>query len=293
MVGDKALEISAWFSETKESISGWWNNVKAWWGEKKELAVALAKNGWTTVKDWVTKHIGGNISKGVGLARSGWKNVKSWITDKFFGSGIFKNIGLKRSGWTSVKKWITSKFFGDGVFKKVGLQNNGFGTVYSWIVKNFWGDGIFKNVGLKRNGWTTVGDWIKNNFLGNALSFGISLISGNTKADGGVYANGSWKPVTAYAGGGTPTTGQFFLAREAGPELVGTIGGHTAVMNNNQIVSSVAAGVANAVAGVMAQSRGSASPEVHVYVGGKEITDYVIKDVNQRTVATGACPIAT
>lgn len=49
-----------------------------------------------------------------------------------------------------------------------------------------------------------------------------------------------------YAAGGFPTTGQMFLAREAGPELVGTIGNRTAVMNNEQIVDSVAQGVAEA-----------------------------------------------
>jgi len=38
-----------------------------------------------------------------------------------------------------------------------------------------------------------------------------------------------------------------FVAREAGSELVGTIGGHTAVMNNNQIVASVSDGVFNAL----------------------------------------------
>lgn len=113
------------------------------------------------------------------------------------------------------------------------------------------------------------------------------------KADGGLFKNGSWKPITAFAGGGLPGMGQMFVAREAGPELVGTIGGHTAVMNNDQIVSSVAAGVASAVAGVMSQFSGNSSQELHVYVGGKEITDYVIKDVNQRTIATGACPIMT
>lgn len=113
------------------------------------------------------------------------------------------------------------------------------------------------------------------------------------KAGGGLFKNGSWKPITAFAGGGLPGMGQMFVAREAGPELVGTIGGHTAVMNNDQIVSSVAAGVASAVAGVMSQFSGNSSQELHVYVGGKEITDYVIKDVNQRTIATGACPIMT
>lgn len=38
-----------------------------------------------------------------------------------------------------------------------------------------------------------------------------------------------------YAGGGFPTTGEVFFARERGPELVGRIGNRTAVMNNEQI----------------------------------------------------------
>ena len=42
-----------------------------------------------------------------------------------------------------------------------------------------------------------------------------------------------------------------FIAREAGPELVGTLGGHTAVMNNDQIVASVSAGVYQAVKAAM------------------------------------------
>lgn len=37
-----------------------------------------------------------------------------------------------------------------------------------------------------------------------------------------------------------------FIAREAGPEMVGTIGSHTAVANNDQIVSGIAGGVAAA-----------------------------------------------
>ena len=41
-----------------------------------------------------------------------------------------------------------------------------------------------------------------------------------------------------------------FVAREKGPELVGTIKGHTGVMNNDQIVASVSAGVAKAIMGL-------------------------------------------
>lgn len=42
-----------------------------------------------------------------------------------------------------------------------------------------------------------------------------------------------------YASGGFPDVGQMFIAREKGPELVGTIGGRTAVANNYQIESGI------------------------------------------------------
>lgn len=48
----------------------------------------------------------------------------------------------------------------------------------------------------------------------------------------------------AKADGGFVNSGQLFVAREAGPELVGTIGGRTAVANNDQIIAGVASGVA-------------------------------------------------
>ena len=49
------------------------------------------------------------------------------------------------------------------------------------------------------------------------------------------------------AQGGLFSTGQMFLAREAGPELVGAIGAKSAVVNNEQIVESVSTGVYSAV----------------------------------------------
>lgn len=83
-------------------------------------------------------------------------------------------------------------------------------------------------------------------------TFDILDIIKKGKATGGVYKNGQWHDVTAFASGGMPgNSGQVFLAREAGPELVGTIGGNTAVLNNDQIVASVSAGVAQAVASVL------------------------------------------
>lgn len=61
-----------------------------------------------------------------------------------------------------------------------------------------------------------------------------------------------------FADGGFPTMGQLFVAREAGPELVGTIGGRNAVANNGQIIAGIQAGVTNAMNGVLrANSTGS------------------------------------
>ena len=58
--------------------------------------------------------------------------------------------------------------------------------------------------------------------------------------------------IPGFAKGGFPAKGQFFVAREAGPELVGSIGNKSAVMNNMQIVAAVSGGVARAVSSVLA-----------------------------------------
>ena len=57
----------------------------------------------------------------------------------------------------------------------------------------------------------------------------------------------SWRKRFSFkAEGGFARVGEMFIAREAGPELVGSIGNKTAVANNDQIVDSVAGGVATA-----------------------------------------------
>lgn len=66
-------------------------------------------------------------------------------------------------------------------------------------------------------------------------------------AKGGILVNGNWQPIQNYALGGLPPVGQMFVAREKGAELVGNLGGHTAVMNNDQIVASVSDGVYRAM----------------------------------------------
>lgn len=248
----------------KEDVANW--STEAWEAVKKgkETITRTLKQGVVKAKGWVStaweaaKKTGKTVK---GVLSQSVKKGAAWVSDAW--SAAKKGAGtVKRTVKQSVKKgatWAKDAFealkAGSGTIKKT-LQ---------FSVK-----------------------WV-----GEKISAAWKALTG--KADGGVYANGTWKKVTAYAGGGMPGTGQMFVAREAGPELVGTIGGHTAVMNNNQIVSSVSDGVYQATLAAFSQvfgrMNGGNSTNVEVYVGGKQVTDVVIKEIGRRKRATGMSPI--
>lgn len=74
-----------------------------------------------------------------------------------------------------------------------------------------------------------------------------------------------------YASGGFPDSGELFMARESGPEMVGTIGGRTAVANNNDIVAAVSEGVFQAVAQAMGSGSGTSNTEIAVYMDSEVV----------------------
>lgn len=95
--------------------------------------------------------------------------------------------------------------------------------------------------------------------------------------------------IPTFAEGGYPETGQMFIAREAGAELVGNIGRKTAVVNNEQIVASVSRGVAEANneqnALLREQNnllRSMLEKQGNVYLDGKKVTANVEKHQRER-----------
>ncbi len=62
--------------------------------------------------------------------------------------------------------------------------------------------------------------------------------------------------IAGYASGGFPRQGELFIAREDGPELVGSIGGRSAVANNDQIVEGIERGVYRAMVAALSDNRG-------------------------------------
>lgn len=95
-------------------------------------------------------------------------------------------------------------------------------------------------------------------------------------SSGTTHGGGGRTRLTAYANGGFPDYGDIFIANERGPEMVGTIGGRTAVVNNSQIETAIE----NAIARGFAKAGNGQPVEIHVYteldgeIIGESVTEY-------------------
>nr|DAW09728.1 MAG TPA: minor tail protein [Caudoviricetes sp.] len=206
-----------------------WTTLKKFVGEIGAKAFSLAKKGWTTV----SKFVGEIGKKTFSLAKKGWTTVS-----KFVGEIGKKGFGLKKDGWTTLNKYV-------GKLDKVAvkLYKSGWKSINSFV-----GTTVKVGIQLIKDGWSSFKNWLG---IGNDNSSAKKKTA--KKAGGGIYTGGMWHNIAHYAvGTENAPAGQLFIAREAGPELVGTIAGHTSVMNNDQIVASVSDGVARAVRSVMA-----------------------------------------
>lgn len=208
--------------------------------------------------------------------RNAWAWFKSFF-DKTNAVSLAGNVlGSIRNAWD----WFKSFYNKSSTTSLYGSVTNSIKTAWDWF-KSFFDKDV--SVSLKGHMDSTA-QQIYSVMSGKSVGFKMTP---QYEANGGVFKNGHWRPVTAAAGGGAFNTGQMFIAREAGPELVGTIGGHTAVMNNNQIVSSVAAGVAsaNSTQNALLQQLLSAvqggSQEVALEIDGTRFGTLAIRSINR------------
>jgi phage-related protein len=164
--------------------------------------------------------------------------------------------------------WLRDKAI--GLFKKIGTT-----------VVDFMSD-LFKSV---INGVLSTIEKNINKFI-RLLNGAIDLIN---EIPGVSITKVSELSIPRLAEGGMVNEGQMFVAREAGPELVGTIGRRSAVVNNDQIVSSVSKGVYQAVVQAMGQSGGN--QVVEAKVNDKVLFEVVVNRNRQETMRTGYSPL--
>ncbi len=250
VVGDKLQEWKDKWDDFKDGTAtkvldvkkGFWNGVD----DFKNLVGSTVSKILTTVKgkwDGFVQFVGiagGVVKKTLKTALTGvktrtlkayrkvWESIKNkrkTLKTKLSGVKEKALISLRKA-WNAIKTksaLLTARYWADFSNKALTKVANAWGAIRSKTVK--------LAVSFKENigkGW----NWIVSHIFGKAM--------------GGILRGNGWHPIQQYAAGGLPPSGQLFVAREAGPEMVGRIGGHTAVMNNDQIVASVSAGVANA-----------------------------------------------
>ena len=213
------------------------------------------------------------IEIGVKLFKLGWTTIT-----EFVGNAVSVAINIFKDGWSTI-----SSFVGTAVSTGVKLTKNGWSSISSFV-----GNAVSVSVSLVKNGWTTVKNWIGD----LTASLGIKLPKIRVKWSDVEVLGATVKYPSGfetYAMGGFPEMGQMFIAREAGPELVGTIGGRTAVANNDQIVESVSRGVYQAVVAAMGQSGGA--QVVEAKVNDKVLFEVVVDRNRQETIRTGYSPL--
>lgn len=190
----------------------------------------------------------------VKLTAGGWaEGAKSaWDAFKDKVSGTNKLAELKNGGWMdgAYDAWTSFKGKVSGVFKLAELKNGGWfsGAKAAWDSFKEKVKGTAKLVEMKSGGWMAGAkakwDRFKAGLKGKTVTVTakIKWLLDSLTAVGKSVA----RKLGFYAMGGFPTTGEVFVAREAGPEMVGTMGRHTAVANNDQIIAGIARGVAAA-----------------------------------------------
>ena len=211
------------------------NDLKTKVGEVIDQ-VPVLKDAYNGLKTFFS-NLFGTDSGIVKIVSDGWDLIKTKAGEALtFISGKIKALGVGGASGSSGGLASTLGAIGStalpagagvlGVGAALGLGITGH---VQWIkdLKNTWSDSS-KSFGEKV--FNTVNDTLRDIFN----PFGAVIKIAKNKF--------------GFADGGFPDDGQLFLARESGPEFVGSMGSHTAVANNDQIVEGIREGVESAMA---------------------------------------------
>ena len=213
------------------------------------------------------------IEIGVKLFKQGWTTIS-----EFVGNAVSVAIRIFKDGWSTI-----SDFVGTSVSTAVKLTKNGWSSLSSFV-----GNSVSVSISLAKDGWTSVKSWLGDLTAKLNITFPKFRLKWDTTTVAGFavkYPSG----IETYARGGFPDMGQLFIAREAGPEMVGSIGSRTAVANNDQIVEAVSRGVYDAVVSAMGQTGGA--QVVEAKVNDKVLFEVVVDRNRQETMRTGYSPL--
>jgi len=230
-------------------------------------------------------------------------NAKEWANQAGIdiASGLFEGMNEQiekdkpwyKKAWDKIRTLFKDHF---GI-KSPSTVFEGFGVnIMEGLLKGMKGwDVDFENIfkGIVNTGIEMINKFIS--WLNSTLSFSWSdkYVMGVKVLSAGSIQFVNIPPIPKlYAQGGFPSFGELFIAREAGPELVGTIGRRTAVANNEQIVEAVAQGVYEAVSMAMrVNTRSEDSRELVINLDGRTLARMQLQRLNEEAQRLGYAPI--
>lgn len=248
-----------------------------------------------------------------------WSTVGNWFNTKVITpvDTFFSTLGTKiaasfTTSWAKVKtEWgVVTDWFKSKIIAPVQTAFESMCSSVGGFFVSLWDKiaGVFAGVG----GWfqSNVVDAINSAFralVNGAISLLERMLNGIIRTlnnfigkinsvlsiVGGGISTISYVSIPRLANGGFVDEGQLFIAREAGAEMVGRIGGKTAVANNDQIVESVSQGVYEAVQRASGETNSSNSRPITVIVqmNGKELFRQMVDENNAAIRATGFSPL--
>ena len=231
-IDDKAQEVKEWFSDKKEQVKEFVANVK----DNASSVINSLKDKWNAIQS-KTADLVANASESTKGALDKLKTNWEAIMDKAPQLTATALEG-KNSALSSIKSaWKT--IHTKSAKLTASAKNNNSKTLKS--IKSAWSKIETKSAELTVTFKDAFTSRIKAawNALADAMNKGIAKIN---KIPGvNIHT------INKFANGGFPDMGQLFIARERGAEMVGNIGGKTAVANNDQITTAIAAAVGPAV----------------------------------------------
>ena len=239
------------FDKAWGDISGYasksWEDTKTAWNEKKTWFETNVKTPFKEVFDDTWNDIKGYASACWEGVKTVWKNNKPWFETNV--KTPFKEAF--EDTWAAIKEVFSpvAQFFSDtfgGAWKSIVGKFSSNGEIFVDIK-----DGVTKSFTKVVNQLITgINKVVKEPFeaLNKTLLWLRDLkVLGITPFKGVKAISIPQMPtIELKADGGMVDAGQMFIAREAGPELVGAIGRKTAVVNNQQIIDGIASGVSEA-----------------------------------------------
>lgn len=259
---DVELPVRNKLTTTLEDVSSWWEDVKEYWGEKKLSVKAEIANIKEKIKEkwdealtyiqenifpWFTKEkwmeVGNGIKEGLSAKwdefsdwwqKTGiynwWENyVKPWFTKEKWdeqGDGMKKGLSEK---WDEFSNWWSTSGIGSWWTNHVAP----YFTKDKWTFSGI-SDGLkqaFDNAvaGIKQV-WNNFATWLNSKL---SFSWDSVNIGGKEIIQAGNINLGK---IPTFAAGGFPKQYSMFMAGENGvPEILGTVGGKTAVAGGQEI----------------------------------------------------------